>query len=276
MVLAVICMGCTGTADTPKNALAGNLTIHGSTAISPTVQEQARAFTALYPGVKINVTGSSSGEALFYLISGKSDMAPSARAPTATEYDQAKNAGKSLHMTVVGYDGVAVIVNSQNPVTNISLGQLRQIFVDGSITDWSQIAGSGKTGPIRVYVQDPKVSASADFFSSKIAGSGTPFTTNATVVAGSSSDLLSQKILTDPDGLTFAATAYVYPNMKALVVEGVSPIPAHMLDTTYPLSRKLYMITDGAPAGLNKEFINFMFSQAGQKIATDKGIVPVS
>jgi ABC-type phosphate transport system substrate-binding protein len=82
LILAAICMGCTGTTDTQKNTLAGNLTIHGSTAISPTVQEEARAFTALHPEVKINVTGSSSGEAIFYLISGKSDMAPSAQ-PTA-------------------------------------------------------------------------------------------------------------------------------------------------------------------------------------------------
>jgi phosphate transport system substrate-binding protein len=275
VIFTVLCVGCTSPVDTQKNTLAGNLTIHGSTALSPTVQEQARAFTALYPEVKINVTGSSSGEAIYYLISGKCDLAPSARVPTAAEYDQAKNAGKSLHMTVVGYDGVAVVVNSQNPASNISQGQLRQIFFNGTITDWSQIKGSGKTGPIRIYVQDPKASATAEFFSSKIAG-GAPFTANATVIAGTSSDLLSQKILTDPDGLTFASTAYVYPNMKALPLDGVSPTPATMLDTTYPLSRKLYMVTDGAPAGLNKEFINFMFSQAGQKIAADKGIVPVS
>jgi phosphate transport system substrate-binding protein len=242
-------MGCTGTTD-KQNNLAGNLTIHGSTAISPTIQEQARAFTALHPDVKINVTGSSSGEAIYYLISGQCDMAPSARAPTAKEYDQAKDAGKSLHMTVIGYDGVAVIVNSQIP-------------------------GSGKTGPIHIYVQDPKASATADVFSSKIAN-GTPFFANATLVPGTSSDLLAQKIPADPDGITFAATAYVYPNMKALPLDGVAPTPATMLDSTYPLSRKLYMITDGAPSGLNKEFINFMFSQAGQKIATDTGIVPVS
>jgi phosphate transport system substrate-binding protein len=274
LILAAICMGCTGTTD-KQDTLAGNLTIHGSTAISPTVQEQARAFTALHPDVKINVTGSSSGEAIFYLISGKSDMAPSARAPTAAEYDQAKDAGKSLHMTVIGYDGVAVIVNSQNPLAAISSAQLKQIFFDGSIRDWSQIPGSGKTGPIHIYVQDPKASATADVFSSKIAN-GTPFFANATLVPGTSSDLLAQKIPADPDGITFAATAYVYPNMKALPLDGVAPTPATMLDSTYPLSRKLYMITDGAPTGLNKEFINFMFSQAGQKIATDTGIVPVS
>jgi phosphate transport system substrate-binding protein len=275
LFLAAICVGCTGTAETPKNTLTGDLFIPASTALAPTLQAQSQAFTTLNPGVKINVTSVAAGEAIWDVINGQTDIAGAARAPNDKEYGQAKNAGKSLHMTAVGYDGLAIVVNSQNPVTGISSDQVRQIFIYGNVTDWKQIPGSGKTGLIHIYVLDPKVSNTADAFISKLA-TGASFTPTATVLPGTSSEPLSQKILTDPDGITFAATTFVYPNMKTLPVDGISPSPATMQDGTYLFSRKLYIITDGAPQGINKEFINFIFSQDGQKIATDKGIVPVS
>jgi phosphate transport system substrate-binding protein len=276
LIVAACTAGCTTNPDSgqEKKSLDGTLTIHGSTALSPAMGEQALAFTVQYPDTQVEVTGSTSNEAIYYLISGKCDMAPSARVPTTAEYNDAKSVGKTLHMTVVGYDGIAVIVNSQNPVSNLSKDQLKKIFFNGTITKWDQIPGSGKTGPINIYVQEPKTSASAEVFVSKVAP-GTPFAASAIVVPGSTSEILTKKILADPDGLTFASTVFVYPNMKALPIDGVSPKPATLRDSTYPLSRTLYVITDGKPEGLKKEFLNFMFSEAGRKIATDKGIVTV-
>ncbi|NMB77990.1 MAG: phosphate ABC transporter substrate-binding protein [Methanomicrobiales archaeon] len=276
LVAAVCTAGCSSAHSTgPEQSPSGTLIVHGSTAVTPALEEQARVFTVQYPDTRVEVTGSSSGEAIYYLLSGKCDIAPSARPPTAAEYAEAKNTGKNLHMTVVGYDGVAVLVHSQNPVSAITSDQIRQIFFNGSISAWEQIPGSGKTGPIRVYVQDPRASATAEFFVSR-AGAGMSFVPTAVLVPGSSSELLSKKILTDPDGITFSSTAYVYPNMKALQVDGVAPRPASLSYSAYPISRKLYVITDGKPQGLTKEFINFLFSEAGRKITTGKGIVPVS
>jgi phosphate transport system substrate-binding protein len=268
-------MGCTSTTNVQNSTLTGTLTIHGTTALTPTLLEQAQAFTTQNPDVKINITTSATGEAISYIINGQSDIAPTVRVPTAAEYTQATNAGKSLHITAVGYDAVAIIVPLQNPIVNISSAQIKGIFFDGTITNWSQIPGSGMTGPINIYYEDPKASSTASFLSTQIAN-GEPFTASATLIPGTDLDLLPQKLSDDPNGISYTSTAYISSNVKALPVDGVLPTSATILDNTYSLSRKLYMITNGEPAGLANEFITFMFSREGRQIATDNGIVPVS
>jgi len=264
--------GCIDTTTVQNNPFKGDLKINGSSTLYPSVQKSAEAFMTLHPESKITVVESSSGAGISELIAGRTDLAPSSRAPKASEFTGAVNGGKSLHMTVVDYDAVVVVVNPANPLSDLTVDQLNQVFFSGTVNDWSQLTNGAKTGKIHVYVADPKSSGTAEFFSGAV-GKGAPFIKSAIVIPMSGD--LAKQVISDPNGIAFTSMEYITPDIRTLTVNSVKPSIDTALDTTYPLSRKVYMITDGAPSGLEKEFINFMLSQQGQKIAEDRGLIPI-
>lgn len=275
MALAVGCVGNDNEITKQETELTGSLKLDGSTTVYPIAKHAAEDFVKLHPKVTIDVQQSSSGEGIATFLEGKIDISDATRPPKDKEHDAAKGKGMNLHMTVISNDAVAIIVHPDNPISDITVGQLKEIYFDGTINDWSQITNGEKTGKINVYNTDPKISGTAELFNKKIAGSsGTPYVEGSTIVHPTPE--MIPTIKNDPDGIAYTPMKWINSDVKPVAVNGVTASKETVLDTSYPLARKMYMITDGSPKGLAREFISYILSQEGQEIVEEEGFIPVS
>ncbi|SNQ61606.1 PstS family phosphate ABC transporter substrate-binding protein [Candidatus Methanoperedens nitratireducens] len=278
LVITVLLAGCIG--DGTKNMeqqteLKGVLKLDGSTTVYPIAKTAAEEFMKLHPAVTIDVQQSSTGEGLVKFLAGETDISDATRAPKDNEYAEAQRKGMKLHMTVISNDAVGIIVHTSNPVSDLTTAQLKAIYFDGTITDWSQLTNGTKKGKINIYNTDPKISGTAELFNTKIAGSADkPYVAGTTIIHPTPK--MIPTIKDDPDGLAYTPVNWINNEVKMVKVNGVAPTQKTILDTSYLLSRKMYMITDGAPKGLNREFISYILSGDGQSIVQKEGFIPVT
>ncbi|MCX9082392.1 MAG: PstS family phosphate ABC transporter substrate-binding protein [Candidatus Methanoperedens sp.] len=278
LIISVIVAGCIG--DNTKNLkqqteLSGVLKLDGSTTVYPIAKTASEEFIKLHPAVTIDVQQSSTGEGLVKFLAGETDISDATRSPKDNEYAEAKQKGMKLHMTVISNDAVGVIVHPSNPLSDLSTAQLNAIYFNETITDWSQITNGTKKGKIKIYNTDPKISGTAELFNTKIAGSADkPYVAGTTIIHPT--PLMIPTIRDDPDGIAYTPVNWINSDVKVVKVNGVAPTQQTILDTSYLLSRKMYMITDGAPVGIEREFISFILSEKGQSIVQKEGFIPVT
>lgn len=255
--------------------VSGELTIPGASPIYPLARAVSIDFMALHPGANVVVQETSSGDGLKKLIAGDVQMASSTRAPTAAEHAAAAEKGRELYLTVIANDAVVVAVHPSTGLASLSPQQIQDIYFTGTINDWSQLEGSGKTGPIEVFGADPKQSGAADFFIEAVTGKrGTPYASNVKVLPSVRHVVGA---VTQHDGaLGTVSLGTVDSKIKALAVDGVVASERSVLDVSYPYRLKLYEVTNGPPRGLDRELIDFFLSRKGQSVAREKGFVPVA
>lgn len=241
----------------------------------PLVQSAAYAYMDDHPGEKITVfSGDNITRGIEELLAGEITVCDSTRPPTEEEYRAASAKKIDLHMTRVGSDAICVLVNPANPVDDLSPAQLNDIFFTGKISDWGQLTNWTYNGTIHVYAVNSSISGVSSQFNTVVAGSPvTPYAagyrhklTDADIAAGVASDKLS---------ISFTSLHYANANVKVAKVNGVYPAHGTVRDATYPLSIPFYMITRGQPAGLAKDFINYLLSAEGQKLVGDSGFISI-
>jgi len=277
--------------------LSGELVIDGSTTVYPIAKTASEKFMKNNPNVKIDLKQSSTGEGLKRFLNKELSIANGTRAPKDAEFKSASEKGMDIQITNISNDAVAIHVNAANPVDEITKETVKKIFFTGEITDWSQITDK-KKGKINIYTTDPKVSGTAQLFNEKISGKDTtPYVAN---VNEKLTDKLGYKgedgklwvhptpnmiplIAGDPDGIAFIPLNWIgedakggTPTIKALKLDGIYPSKESVLNTSYLLSRKMIMMTDGAPKGLIREFINFILSSEGQGIVEKEGFISIN
>jgi phosphate transport system substrate-binding protein len=183
------------------------------------------------------------------------------------------NPQQSGNEHVLALDGVAVIVNRANPVTELSLDQIARIFA-GEITDWAEVGGAKR--PIKVYRRDDKSGTTDTFKSLVMAGPQLKF--GANLKSFESSELVSSSVAADTDGIGYIGLPYVNKN-RALAIStacGIttSPSPFTIKTERYPLMRRLYLYTTGK---LNdpvaRDLIDFATSDKAQSTVQDAGFV---
>ena len=262
----------------------GTIRLTGSTTMFAGTSAAAAAFMAIRPDVKVSVSQSSSGAGIHSLIIGEADIANSSRPPSPREFEEARAASVILKSYQVGYDALALIVHPETGrhVPKVDRAQLRKIFFDGTITDWSELSPK-LSGPIHVYVRDQATSGSADAFTRYITGrTGTPFVAGARMLE--STTLLCPSIADDKLGIAFAPFGFADIHIAAKVdvatvaySDGRSPALTPSRETirslSYPLRRDLYMITNNTPSGHLNDFIQFILHPDGQKVLQAAGIV---
>jgi len=283
MTLLISIVGCVSEIQKEKPVeLSGTLRLGGSTTVYPAVKKAAEAFMYEHHGVNIAVTQSSTGEGLVQFLKGEIDIVDGTRAPHDEEYIEAESKGMTIQMTVIGNDAVVLVVHKDNPLRDISIEQLRKIFLTGEISDWSLITGGKKTGKIKTYGTNPEISGTAELFISKIGEKGfertgkdykhmfiegyTQLHPTPTVVP---------TVAKDPDGIAYTPLKWVDDSVVLLSIEGVMPTEETVLDTSYALSRRMLMMTNDEPEGLTRDFIRFILSAEGQMIVKSEGFVPV-
>ena len=258
-VMALSLAACGG-----NNGLSGKVATDGSTSMEKVIGALKETFEGENDGVEVtyNPTGSSSG--IKAVQEGRCDIGLSSRALKAEEEEQ------GLVGTVLAYDGIAVIVNPENTVEDLTVEQIAAIY-KGEITNWSEVggidaeivligreAGSGTRGGFEeiVDVED------ACQYRQELTSTGDVITA------------VSQ----NPGAIGYASLASVKDTVKAIKVGGVAPSDETVKNETYAIQRPFVLVTK-ADAQLNETaqaFFNFITSEAAREVITAAGVVPAN
>jgi phosphate transport system substrate-binding protein len=250
-------------------AWAGNLVIKGSTTVLPIAQKVAEAYMKQNPNVKITLEGGGSGNGIKALIDGTSDIANSSRFIKDKEVSLAVEKGRYPVPFAVAYDCIVPVVHPSNPLTTITLAQLKKIYM-GQIKNWKEIGGSDS--PVVVISRDTS-SGTYEVWEEKVLEGGRVF---PGALLQASSGAVIQAVSKNKNAIGYDGIGYVNSEVKALKVEDIAGTAETTLNGTYPVSRALYMFTQGWPKGDTLKFINFVLHpQKGQKYVAEARFVPL-
>jgi phosphate transport system substrate-binding protein len=180
-------------------------------------------------------------------------------------------------VTAIAQDGIAVIVNPANEIQSITLDQIRDIYL-GRIANWTEINGANvPTNNQIVIIGRDSASGTRTYFDETVLLKATP--TNKMLEKNSNGAVL-QTISQTPGAIGYVSIGFVNQDVKALPVlynsqTIVAPTIDNVKSKTYPISRDLYIITDGQPTGLAGDFITYLLGHEGQKIVADEGYVTI-
>jgi phosphate transport system substrate-binding protein len=249
--------------------------ISGSTTVLPIIQKAADQYMANHPYADIQISGGGSGVGIQAIGAKTADIGMSSREITAAE--MAKN--PKFVVTSVAQDGIAVVVNPANTIQYITLDQIKNIYL-GKITKWSEITGANvpNTNNQIVVIGRDSASGTRVYFDESVLLKATP--TNKMLDKNSNGAVL-QTVAQTPGSIGYVSIGFVSKDVKALPLwYNAQKIVAPNLDTvktrTYPVSRDLYIITNGPATGLTSDFIKYILSAEGQKIVADEGYVTVN
>lgn len=273
--LAFLGIGCSGkgpsTANNTSSAVDGNISVKGPDTILPLIYAEAEAFMNQSSGKIVSVTGGGSDVGIAALIDGQVDIAYTQREVNAKEIENANKNGVNLVQHTITYEGITAIVNPENPVSNLSFVQLRGIYV-GNISNWKDVGGEDR--PIAV-ISGNSNSETYAYFKEDVLNNS-EFRPDALATTKSIASEVSQ----NPGAIGYISFAYSDNRVKALSLDigtgSVPPTSDNIKNLKYPLSRPLYMYTNGAPTGLTKEFIDFVTRVNGQTIVAQVGYIPLS
>ena len=235
------------------------------------------AFTARRNGVDVTVEALGSSTAFVGLFDGSADLGASSRPINDKELAEARRLGVSLEEIVIGYDGIAVIVHPDNPISALTVDQVARIFT-GEVTRWNQLGG--RDAPIARYSR-PDYSGTHQFFRDKVLrkgdSKGPEELDPSTVWIEESGELVAQ-VGAEVDAIGFVGLGWVAPEVKALRLapgEGaaIAPSAATVRDGSYPVYRPLLVYTRGRPVGVVAGFLRFVLSAPGQALVEEHGFI---
>ena len=225
-------------------------TVAGSTTMMPLLSELVEAYQVHFPQVSIAVEGGGSRLGLVRVKAGEVPLGASSWLP-ADEVE-------TLWSAPVAVDGIAVVVHPGNPVSGLSLAQLRGVF-SGRVWDWAELGGAGE---VQV-VSREEGSGSRSAFEGRIM-EGHRVTPTALVMPGSQA--LVDYVATHPKAIGYVSIGYLSEKVKALAVEGVTPTPETASEGTYHLTRPLFLVALEEPDGAPRSFVDFVLGSEGQEI----------
>jgi phosphate transport system substrate-binding protein len=241
----------------------------------------AEEYQTVDPTVDIAVTGGGSGTGIASLINGTVDIANASRAMKQEEIEAAQNNGIEPVEHVVAIDALAIVVHLDNPVDELTIDQLSDMFT-GRISNWKDLGG--KDAPI-VLVSRETNSGTHVYFLEEVVRRGESDNTDIfapqTLLMPSSVGITSE-VQRNPNAIGYDGLGYVNPEHEKILAisdDPQSPFTLPSVETaasgTYPLARNLYMYTAGMPTGSVADYINWILSDEGQSIVSELGFVPL-
>ena len=251
-------------------ARAEKLVIKGSDTLgAKLVPQLAEQFKAQNPGTTFDIAAEGSTTGIAAIIDGTAQIGMSSRRAKPAEVGAASAKGVQMKPTIVAYDGIAVIVNSANPIKSLTKKQVEQIFT-GEIADWSAAGGSG--GKISIYTRNTSSGTYSDF--KELAMKKRDYAGGSQKMAGN--EQIAAEVGKNPNGIGYVGLAYTRASgVKVVPIDGVLPSVQTVHAKTYPYARPTFYYTNGEPGGLAKQFLDFTISGAGQRIVTQVGFVPI-
>ncbi|HEX9654975.1 MAG TPA: phosphate ABC transporter substrate-binding protein [bacterium] len=284
--LLVVFVGCgkknetgdTGAMETDKLVIQNA----GSDTMVNLAQAWAEQYAKIAPNVSVEVSGGGSGTGIAALINGTVDLANSSRKIEPEEAQKAlQHNGEEPQEFVVGYDALAVYVHKDNPLNEITIEQLADIYGEGgSITKWSQlgIQHSGCSSDEIIRVSRQSNSGTYHYFREALLGTA-DFRLGSRDLHGSKD--VVELIAKTPCAIGYSGMGYAIPEVKMLKVARTQADPYFApsiettLNSTYPIARPLYMYSLGTPNEVTKEYLVWIFSDVGQRIVQESGYVPL-
>lgn len=251
---------------------------------SDTIVNLALAWAEKYQGdhsdVRISVTGGGSGTGIAALINGTVDIANASRRIKDEEISEAQSNGVTPVEHIIARDAIAVIVNPNNPVNELTLQQISDIY-SGKYTNWNEVGGEDR--PI-VRLSRETNSGTHVYFLETVLRLGskedkTLFSMD-TLLLPSSEGIISEA-RDNPNAIGYDGLGYVPKDLKMIAIAeeagGAYVLPSieTVNDKSYAIARDLYMYTNGEPAGIIKEYLDWILSDEAQKIVAELGFVPV-
>jgi phosphate transport system substrate-binding protein len=253
---------------------------------SDTMVNLALAWAENYDDVEqetgIAVTGGGSGTGIAALINGTVDIANASRPMKDGEFEDARANGVEPVEYVVAIDALAIIVHLDNPVNELSIAQLSDIFT-GRISNWSEVGGND--API-ILVSRESNSGTHVYFLEEVVRRGEKENEDIfapqTLLMPSSVGITSE-VRRNPNAIGYDGLGYVDPNHEKVLAVAKDPLMPYVLpsvdtaaDGSYPLSRSLFMYSAGEAEGPLANYLDWIMGPPGQKIVADLGFVPLA
>ncbi len=266
-----------------SSAVAKNdsIQIKGSDTMVNLAQAWAEKYMADNPEDFIAVTGGGSGTGFSSLISNTCDIAMSSRNIKEKEISLAQKKGVDPFEIRVALDGLAVVVNPQNPVDKLTLEQLSRIFT-GRISNWKELGGLDQ----KIVILSREVNSGTHvYFKEHVLRRNNPdskeeFAPQALML--SSSQAIADEIFGNPSAIGYYGMGYISGRQKPVAValdgksEYVPPVIENVVNGRYPISRPMFLYTNAVPSDKIKKFIDFVLSKPGQEIVLETDFVPVN
>lgn len=273
-LILVVLLGLTACQSQPATT-GTHLNIAGATTPQRSAEICAEMFMAVNPGVSISVKGGGSSHGINGATDGTLDIGMAARPFRATELETFPG----LTATVIGYDGVAVVVNRfvyANGVTELSLEQIAAMW-RGEITNWQEVGGPN----LAIVVYDKEEGhGTRDVFYSAVFGDTDADALGSAASLGGNPEILAA--VTQEDGaISIVSSGWQTKEVIGVAIvladgQSVAPTSENVASGLYPISRDLNMVTMGEPEGLVKQFIDFMLSAEGQAVVVESGYSAVA
>jgi phosphate transport system substrate-binding protein len=256
----------------------------GSDTMSNLAQAWAEEYAKVNPAVSIEVSGGGTGQGVAALINGTADIANASRKLEPEEMAKAKAAhGTEPTEYMVGYDALSIFVHKSNPMNEISLEELGEIYREGGkLEKWDQVGvkaipGAQDNKIVRVSRQNN--SGTYHYFRELVVGKKNDYKAGSLDMNGSKD--VVELVSKTPTAIGYSGMGYATPAVKVLKVSkkkgepAVAPSIASTLDKSYPISRPLFMYTPGAPSPEVKAYIDWVLSPPGQLVLEHTGYVPL-
>jgi phosphate transport system substrate-binding protein len=253
---------------------AEKITVKGSDTMVILAQRWAEKYMSAHPDVTVQVTGGGSGTGISALINGSTDICNASRPMKQSERDKLKSRYGSLGVEIKSAkDGVTVYVNDSNPVTELTLEQVKGIFT-GKITNWKEVGGRDEK--IITYGRENS-SGTFVYFRDNVLG-GADYSSTVQSLPGTAAVVNS--VARDKNGIGYGGAAYAkgiiqLKMKKDAGSEGYAPTAENIKSGVYPISRYLYMYVAHRPTGAMKEYVDWILSDEGQKIVSEVGYFPI-
>ena len=280
MLSAALCVGLlagcgggdTGSANTPAVAgsetpsnnteLSGTVVTNGSTSMESVMGSLTEAFREVQPGIQVQYTGSGSGAGITSAQDGTADIGLASR--------DLKDDETGVKAITVAKDGIAIIINPENPVADLSVEQIAQLAT-GEITNWSEVGGNDAQV---VFIGREAGSGTRDGFESITGTSDACKYQNELTSTGE----VIANVASNPNAIGYASLSAVDDTVKAITVGGVAPSEETVLDGTYAIQRNFnFIVSDSAElSDAAQAFIDWATSADAADLIAGAGAVPVA
>jgi phosphate transport system substrate-binding protein len=250
------------------------ITVKGSDTMVILAQRWAEVYMSKHPDVTVQVTGGGSGIGISALINGTTDICNASRPMKKTEKEKLKQRYSTLGVEIkTAKDGLSIYLNENNPVQELSLDQLKDIYT-GKTTNWESVGGPD--AKIIMYGRENS-SGTYVYFKDNVLD-GEDFAPSVQTLPGTAA--VVNAVTKDKFGIGYGGAAYAKGIRMAKVKKDTSspayePTEENVKSGNYPISRYLYMYTRSKPIGAMKDYIDWILSKEGQEIVTKVGYFPV-
>lgn len=276
VLLTSACAGGKNAAATADTAT-GTLRVSGSTTVNPVAADAAEALRSGDLTITVDTQGGSAG-GITQLAAGQIDVAMSSK-PVA-DSDRKAAPGVDFVETLIGQDAVGIVVRKEvldGGLKGVSKAQLAMLF-EGKVANWKELGGPD----LEVFVYDKEPGRGTRevldkfLYGKDVKAPAPPDSPRYAIVGGN--EETRTKLLSTPGSVAPLSSAYVAdnPELGLLAVEGVLPDATTIADKTYALSRPLFLLTNGAPKGAAKTFVDYVLSAEGQQLLPRHGYLTVA